>query len=214
MKYQLIIFDWDGTLMDSIPKIVNSLKMAARRADVPEPKERDATAVIGLSLEVAIATLFPEHKALWRQLVDAYQVSYRESDSFEPVMFEGTAELLMALRDQGLLLAVATGKSRKGLNRVLNESGLSDYFVTSRTADEASSKPAPDMLEQIINELGVAASSALMVGDSLLDMQMANGANIDAVAMSWGAADTVALSATNALTVCDNYAQLQSAIFR
>lgn len=213
MKYKLIIFDWDGTLMDSIPKIVNCLKQAALRIGVPEPKTGDAAAVIGLSLDVAIATLFPKHRAMWPELVTGYQASYKSNTTLEPVMFIGTTELLMELRTQGMLLAVATGKSRRGLDRVLKESGLSHYFITSRTADEASSKPAPDMLEQILSELGIAASSALMVGDSLLDMQMAKNANVDAVAMSWGAADKLALSATNALTVCDDYDELRSTIF-
>jgi phosphoglycolate phosphatase len=213
MKYKLIIFDWDGTLMDSIPKIVNCFKQAALRSGIPEPKTNEVTAVIGLSLEVAIATLFSEYRALWPELIDGYQACYKEQDNLNPVVFSGTLGLLEELRDHGLLLAIATGKSRKGLDRVLNCSGLSHFFITSRTADEASSKPAPDMLEQILKELGITTNSALMVGDSLLDMQMAKCANIDAVAMGWGAADTLTLSATDALMVCKDYTQLRCAIF-
>ncbi|MBQ4850037.1 HAD-IA family hydrolase [Pseudoalteromonas sp. MMG012] len=212
MKYKLIIFDWDGTLMDSIPKIVHCLKLSALQVGLPEPTTNEAAAVIGLSLDVAIAALFPEQENYWTELVTGYQANYKASDSIQPVMFDGTAKLLSDLRDQGLLLAVATGKSRQGLNRVLDESQLCDYFITSRTADEAHSKPAPDMLKQILNEVGIDASSALMVGDSLLDMTMASNANMDAVAMSWGAADKLSLSASKALTICDSYVQLRQVI--
>ena len=194
--------------MDSIPKIVYCLKAAAREVGVPEPCTKAAAAVIGLSLDVAMSTLFPAHLEQKRLLVLAYQKAYKAGNNIESPLFAGTEPMLHRLQQEGAMLAIATGKSRQGLNRVLAQTGLEEVFVTSRTADEASSKPSADMLQQIIAEQGINPEQVVMVGDSLLDMKMAQNANVDAVAMSWGAADKSALSSTHALATCDNYEQL------
>ena len=166
MQYKLVIFDWDGTLMDSVPKIVNVLKLAAKQCGAAIPRDEDAKSIIGLSLPTAVAKLFPHDEDKWEALAQAYKTVYKEGDYTPTPLFTGANELLDALAGGQVQLAVATGKSRTGLNRLMAETSTEDYFVTTKTADEAQSKPNPDMLNQILTMTGVAAEDAIMIGDS------------------------------------------------
>ncbi|MCF6434234.1 HAD-IA family hydrolase [Pseudoalteromonas sp. MMG022] len=208
MQYKLVIFDWDGTVMDSVPKIVNTLKLAAKSVGVAIPSDERAAAIIGLSLDKAVATLFPHEQAHWAALAQAYQHQYKHGDNTDTPLFEGAEEYIRSLKAQGVLLAVATGKGRSGLENMLAKSGLGDCFVTTRTADDAKSKPDPDMILQILAELDIEPEDALMIGDSLLDMKMAQNSGIDAIAMSCGAASVEQLEQSCALAICEGYAEL------
>jgi phosphoglycolate phosphatase len=210
MQYKLVIFDWDGTLMDSVPKIVNVLKLAAKQCGATIPSDDDAKSIIGLSLPTAVAELFPNNEDKWEALAQAYKTVYKEGDNTPTPLFSGANELLDALAASQVQLAVATGKSRTGLNRLMAETSTEDFFVTTKTADEAQSKPNPDMLNQILTITGVAAEDAIMIGDSLLDIEMAKQAGVAAVGLTHGAATRAALEKTQALAVLDNLSELHT----
>lgn len=189
-RFDLVIFDWDGTLVDSIGWIVESLHFAARESGLRVPSERLSRSVIGLSLERAMATLFPEtREAEIKTLMAAYQRYYNSKPLGRDALFAGVPELLDNLREAGYKLAVATGKTRSGLDHALSSTQAKDWFHATRTAGETASKPDPLMLLQIIEELGVAAERTLMVGDSIHDLHMARNAGIEAVGVFCGAND-------------------------
>lgn len=177
---RLAIFDWDGTLMDSVGRIVSCVQGAARDCELAVPTPTQVRQIIGLSLDVAMSRLFPlcsdsgatSDERQIAALFDRYRHHYLHDATPSP-LFAGAGELLHDWQSQGLQLAVATGKSRRGLDRVLDETGLRPLFVTSRGADEANSKPDPLMLEQILAELGLSPRQAVMIGDSVHDMAMA-----------------------------------------
>lgn len=181
---QLIIFDWDGTLMDSVGLIVRVLLKVADAHNLALTSEA-AKSIIGLSLHTAMQELFPEAGDKWNQLVTDYQEQYRAHLGDEQ-LFDGVIPMLLELKQSGYTLAVATGKSRAGLDRVLKLFALEKLFASTRTADEARSKPDPDMLEQILSELGFSSDQAVMIGDSSLDIHMANAAGIDALGVASG----------------------------
>ena len=180
----LIIFDWDGTLFDSVGQIVRSLQFAARQFEQPLLDD-DAKSVIGLGLPEVMQRLFPQVPELHQQILTSYSQHYVENSGSD-VWFDGVAELLNALKAQGKLLAVATGKSRKGLDRVLAQTQSEDVFVATRAASETRSKPDPLMLQEILNVTGVPAHRALMVGDTSYDLEMAQNINIPRVGVSYG----------------------------
>jgi phosphoglycolate phosphatase len=187
LRYQLVVFDWDGTLMDSTAGIAESIRNAARDLGVPVPAREVASHVIGLglrdSLRGAVPAL-PEHR--YAEFVDAYRRHFaQEQERME--LFPGVRQLLEELRASGRLLAVATGKSRRGLDQALAATGLARYFAASRCADETTPKPDPAMLLELLEELDAAPRGALMVGDTSHDLEMARGAGVDAVAVSYGA---------------------------
>lgn len=185
MKPELVIFDWDGTLMDTVPKIVAAMKRAAAELNLSVPDEGAVKDIIGMSLEKAVTTIFGE-TADCDVIAKAYQQAYLECELESP-LFNGVHELMTWLRENDIQIAVATGKSRKGLERYIQLSNLGHYFAASRTACEARSKPDPDMLLQIIDELNVAPERVVMVGDTKVDMALAKNANISAVAITHGA---------------------------
>jgi phosphoglycolate phosphatase len=187
-RYDLIIFDWDGTLMDSLARIVNCFRGAARDAGVAYPGDDAIRDIVGLGLQEAMEALFPDADGeTHRRLQEAYREHFLERDQTEMVLFPGVAEGLSRLHGQGHQLAVATGKARRGLDRLLVDSPLRDLFASTRCADETRSKPHPLMLEEILVETGVPVERAIMVGDSVFDMEMANNAGMDALAVSYGA---------------------------
>lgn len=208
MRYQLVIFDWDGTVMDSVPKIVNTLKLAAHACGAEIPTDEATKAIIGLSLPTAIAQLFPNDEDKWETLRLGYKRIYSEVDDTPTPLFDGAIRLLDTLRARGVKIAVATGKSTPGLERLMAESNTVVFFETYRTADDAKSKPDPDMINQILTQLACSPEQAVMIGDSVLDMQMASAASVDAIGMTHGAATRQALSDTQAFAVVDNYEQL------
>jgi phosphoglycolate phosphatase len=188
MKYKLVIFDWDGTLMDSADKIVACMKVAASNAQLPIPTDRQIRDIIGLSMPNALKVLFgslqDDDIAF---LAGHYKKEYLRLDAQPCQLFPGALELLQQLNQQKRFLAVATGKLRSGLQRVWENTQSGHYFHTSRCADEAQSKPSPDMLAQILAELGLPAAQAVMIGDTSYDMAMAEALHMDRIAMTHGA---------------------------
>lgn len=188
-RFELIVFDWDGTLLDSAGTIVACIQAAAVDLGLNPPAEERARHVIGLGLQEALRYALPElEDARHPELADRYRHHYLSRDHELP-LFHGAADLVRALADKGYLLAVATGKSRKGLDRAFAVSGLGACFHTSRCADECHSKPHPQMLEEIMEELGVSPSLTLMIGDTTHDLQMARNAGVAALAVAYGAHD-------------------------
>ncbi len=208
-QYQLIVFDWDGTLMDSEARIVTCMQRAAREAGVPVPSNEQARDVIGLGLSEAIARAFPgSDDTMVERLVEGYRRLWL-GETVEPApMFDGARELVERLHATGKLLAVATGKSRRGLDKALQESGLASFFHATRCADETFSKPHPQMLEEILVDLDTPPGEAIVVGDTEYDMQMAGNARVDAVGLSHGVHATERLLAHGALQCFDNLHEL------
>ncbi|MCF7719412.1 HAD-IA family hydrolase [Aeromonas jandaei] len=214
---RLAIFDWDGTLMDSVGRIVACVQGAARDCELAEPAPSQIRQIIGLSLDVAMSRLFPlcsdsgtaiDERQI-ATLIDRYRHHYLHDTTPSP-LFAGAGELLHDWRSRGLQLAVATGKSRRGLDRVLDETGLRPLFVTSRGADEARSKPDPLMLEQILNELGLSPRQAVMVGDSVHDMAMAEAIAMPRIGVTWGVDSRDALSRYEPVAVVDSMTALRT----
>ena len=196
-RFDLLVFDWDGTLLDSTGCIVGAVQAACRDLGLPEPSFAHASQVIGLGLADAlrhsVPTLEPERFDL---MIDRYRYHYLARDR-ELSLFDGVYELIGRLRSRGSLLAVATGKSRTGLNRALETSGLGEYFSATRCADECFSKPHPQMLEELLDELGVTPERALMIGDTTHDLQMARNAGVDGLAVTYGAHSAAQLATLN-----------------
>ncbi len=186
-KYELVIFDWDGTLMNSEARIVASIQAAAERCGLPVLSDHESKQIIGLSLEKAILGLYPEVGVdQIEAMAQAYTQCFLHESEVAMEAFDGAEAMLFSLKNQGVKLAIATGKSRKGLDQVLQECGFGVYFDMTRTPVESASKPDPLMLEQILAELDVPLESALMVGDTTFDLQMARNINMDRVALAHG----------------------------
>jgi phosphoglycolate phosphatase len=187
LRYRLIVFDWDGTLIDSAGAIVECIQEAARDLGLEVPARERASHVIGLglreSLRIAVPGL-PAERSM--EFVAAYRRHFlAREDNMRP--FPGAHVMLDALRARGHLLAVATGKSRQGLDRALAASGLRERFAATRCADETTPKPHPAMLQELMLELEALPGSTLMVGDTSHDLGMAAAAGVDAVAVAYGA---------------------------
>jgi phosphoglycolate phosphatase len=186
-KFDLIVFDWDGTLMDSTATIVKCIQAAAKDIGVPVPSDQAAAHVIGLRLAEALQTVVPDiDPALTPKLVERYRYHYLTKDH-ELVLFPGVREMLDELSQEGYFLAVATGKSRVGLNRALNAVGLLSLFDATRCADETFSKPHPAMLQELTRELGQDLRRTVMIGDTTHDLLMANNAGASGIAVEYGA---------------------------
>ncbi len=199
---ELIVFDWDGTLMDSERRIVACLQQAARDLGLPAPSAVRAREVIGLGLREALADLFPEAGAeTVERLAAAYRRRFLGDEQVRSELFPGARELLEELAEAGYLLAVATGKSRRGLEKELAHTGLADLFLTSRCADETRSKPHPQMLLEILEYAGREPEAALVVGDTEFDMRMAANAGVPAVGVEHGVHPPERLRAAGALEV-------------
>lgn len=204
-RYRLIVFDWDGTLMDSIATIVACATEAARdlgAGDEDTPvRSRQA---IGLGLDDTARQILPEAsdevRAAW---VEKYRHHWFATYRDRPVCFDGVGPLLEALAAEGYWLAVATGKSRRGLDRDLEVTGHGKFFLATRTVNEALSKPNPQMLLDILDELGVGRREALMVGDTTFDLEMAKSAGVDAVAVLTGSHDRDTLLACEPVACLD-----------
>ena len=187
MKYSTIIFDWDGTVVDSTYVIVDSIKKASRELGFEEPTDQKASWVIGLSLPQALLKVVPGlTEARINEFVDAYRKFYVSADP-DLKMFDGVLPLIKNLREQGLFTAVATGKSRFGLDQALKNHGIANLFDITKTADQTQSKPSPLMLEEIFAELMVDPEECVMVGDTSHDILMAQNAGCDSIAVSYGA---------------------------
>lgn len=183
--FELVIFDWDGTLIDSEAKIVSCMQTAMRDVGLPVLEPETVRNIIGLGMREALETLFPdESDTTYRQLTERYRDEFFSGESSLP--FEGVTETLARMAEQDYLLAVATGKGRNGLDKALQSTGFDQWFHASRCADETRSKPHPQMLEELLTELNVKPEKALMVGDTEYDLLMAQNAGIQSVAVSYG----------------------------
>jgi len=209
--YKLLIFDWDGTLANSIGRIVESMHVASDRTGFVRRDDFAVKGIIGLGLPEAIRSLYPEigddELVVFRQ---HYADHYIALEAEPSPLFEGVASALDALRAEGYHLAVATGKARRGLDRVLKSHGWDDYFDITRAADETASKPHPLMLEQILAHCEMRPEQALMVGDSSFDLQMARNAGMGSVAVSYGAQSIEALRAFEPRLAIDHFPELHA----
>ncbi|WP_310737435.1 MULTISPECIES: HAD-IA family hydrolase [unclassified Pseudoalteromonas] len=210
-KYKLVIFDWDGTIMDSVTKIVNCIRSSAELLSITPPGDDAIKNIIGLSLDKAIDVLFPANTAQHEALITGYKHQYSVDITPTPV-FDDVASVLSALKEQGIVLAVATGKGRGGLDRLLEQSQLRHFFSATRTSDEAQSKPSPDMLYQLLEELGISAQDAVMIGDTQIDMTMAKAAGMDRIGVTMGVHGKQQLNELDPIATVDNYLQLQQVL--
>lgn len=189
-QFDFIVFDWDGTLMDSTATIVKCIQASAKDLGLPIPDERSASYVIGLSLSEAMRTVMPDvDPKYYPRMVERYRYHYLAKDHELP-LFPGVREMLSELSQDGYFLAVATGKSRVGLNRAMHSANLLSSFDATRCADETFSKPHPAMLQELTRELGQDMKRTLMIGDTTHDLQMAVNAGAASVAVEYGAHDT------------------------
>jgi len=209
MKYSLVVFDWDGTLMDSTHSIVAAIQAACRDLNLPVPASESASWVIGLSLESALRSAVPDltDKDV-PAFLERYRIHYLLRDP-ELRLFDGAGELLASLAGMGVLLAVATGKSRVGLDRALKATGLISAFDGTRCADETFSKPHPAMLLELMDTLNVEPSRVVMIGDTSHDLQMAANAGVDAVAVTYGAHSVAELRGCSPAGLVNNVSELR-----
>lgn len=208
-RFDLIVFDWDGTLSDSTGRIVDAMQDAISELGLPQRQNHEIATLIGLGLWEALAVLFPEHsrEQLEPQLL-AYQ-RHRGPAGFEQApLFPQVEATLSQLAGEGVTLAVATGKGRQGLETALDASGLRHFFQATRTVDEAPSKPAPDMLEELLWETDTPAERALMIGDSEYDLAMARNARVASVGVLCGVHDAQTLRRCEPLGLLPHVAEL------
>ncbi len=211
MRFKLLVFDWDGTLVDSQARIVGSFHNAIADLALPKRSSAQITHVIGLSLEIAIATLFPEASPQQHSLLgQAYRHNFFNAPAKASPLFPGVVDGLHAFQKAGYDLAVATGKSRQGLYQALAETELKKLFHSTRTADDTCSKPNPQMLHEIMDELVVSPNETLMIGDTDYDLQMAQNASVASVAVTYGMHDKTRLLACKPLICIDSFSELQT----
>ncbi|HVY07605.1 MAG TPA: HAD-IA family hydrolase [Burkholderiales bacterium] len=207
-RFDLLVFDWDGTLMDSAAHIAQALQQAFRDLDMPVPTDEAARHVIGLGLEDAMNYLRPGlERVRYSEVSERYRVHFLAGDH-KIELFEHVAEGIPALKEDGYLLAIATGKSRRGLDRSLEFTGLSDHFHASRCADEGFPKPHPEMLQVVMEMLGTTPDRTLMIGDTTHDLQMAQNAGVAAIGITHGAHPGEHLEAMKPLACVPSFGDL------
>jgi len=201
--FNLLVFDWDGTLMDSHAKIIASFQMAIAEFGFEKRTPEEIRHIIGLGLQEAVATLYPRASVdECLQLATSYRSHFLSNSHLQTPLFPGVVETLHSLYEAGYWLAVATGKSRQGLEQALQESGLKNRFHCTRCAQETASKPDPQMLHEIMAQLNQPACETLMIGDSEYDLQMARNAQVAAVGVTYGAHDQSHLLACCQPLIC------------
>ncbi len=208
--FELLIFDWDGTLMDSAAAIAEALQAACADLDLPIPPTREARYVIGLGLTDAMRHILPDlPESEYPRVVDRYRVHFLKRDG-GTTLFAGARGMIEELSDHGYQLAVATGKSRRGLDRALDETGMRRFFDITRCADEGFAKPHPGMLMAILDSLATPASKALMIGDTTHDLTMANAAGVASAAITHGAHEREALVDCKPVVMVDDVQGLRN----
>ena len=194
MSYELVIFDWDGTLMDSTGVIASALQCACRDVGIAVPSDREARFVIGLGIVDTLRHVAPDLDTEGqKRLGERYRHHFLANEHQAP-LYAGVREMLADLHGRGRRLAVATGKARRGLDRALDATGLRAWFEATRCADEGFAKPHPDMLLTLMDITGVEPSRAVMVGDTTHDLELAANAGVDAISVSYGAHDEALLA--------------------
>lgn len=205
-RYRLVIFDWDGTLMDSSEYIAHCVQAAAKDLDLPVPPVTRVKEGIGLGYEAHLRQLFPEHMDTLdiQHFNTRYQYHFHQADPFTlPTLFPGAEGMLRELKERGYLLAVATGMQSHNLETILAKLQLQSRFDVTRCADQTCSKPHPQMLKEILSVLSISAHDALMVGDTVFDMCMAKNAGVDRLAVSYGTHPVEKLQAYHPVCVVD-----------
>jgi len=207
-QYDLIVWDWDGTLADSTGMITRAIVKAAEQAGLPSLTAEAASSIIGLGLRESIDTLYPgisDEQA--RVLATQYNVNYFAGESEIP-LFAGAADTIRMLNRRGFKLAVATGKSRRGLTLALEHTQLRNYFHATRTVDECFSKPHPQMLDELMDNLVTLPERTLMIGDTSYDLQMAKNAGVDAIGVTYGAQKSDVWQDLSPVQQFDNFSAL------
>ncbi len=189
MKYKCFVFDWDGTLMDSEAKIVSCMQAAIQDMDFASRSDEQIRNIIGLGFKEALTMLYPGQEELYENFVAQYRMYFLDKNSEKSPLFSHVKLLLELLNKKAYFVAVATGKGRQGLDKVLNETGLKPYFHVTRCADETFSKPHPQMLEEIMDFVGVEANETVMIGDTEYDLNMARNAGCDSIGIAHGVHD-------------------------
>jgi len=208
VKYRLIVFDWDGTIIDSTGTIAECIQQAAAEMGLPVPQDERARHVIGLGLHDSLRQAVPELPASrYADFVALYRKNFlAREDTMK--LFPGMQDLLADLKTRHAL-AVATGKSRRGLDRALDAGDLRRYFAASRCADETLPKPHPAMLHELMEELAVDVRSVLMIGDTSHDLEMARAAGVDAIGVTYGAHKEEGLRACGPLGCVSSVTELR-----
>lgn len=208
-KYSLLVFDWDGTLIDSKAQIVNCMQATILSLELEERSDKQISDIIGLGLEEAIRVLYPTVNAnLITRTAQTYREHYLTKDKTPSPLFTGATEVLQALKASGYDLAIATGKSRRGLDKGLIDTGVGEFFPITRCADETRSKPHPQMLEEILVDHNTEPAKTLMIGDSEYDLQLANNTKVDGLAVSYGVHGLMRLLKQDPVGFIDDIKQL------
>jgi len=207
--FSLVIFDWDGTLLDSISSIVDCTQHALRDLDQPPVPDEQIRGAIGLGLRETVERFAPGcDEALFGAIVETYGRHWLETYCHRPQLFPGARALLEDLREEGYLLGLATAKGRRGLTRDLEATGMGEFFLATRTVDEARSKPDPQMIFDIVDELDATIDQTLMVGDTIHDIEMAHNARAAAVAVCSGSETRTTLEEARPLICLDRATEL------
>ncbi len=206
---RLVIFDCDGTLVDSQHRIVSAMEAAFDAVRLPVPDRAGIRQIIGLSLYDAISELAPEMEPdTHRDMAEAFRKSYQAAHGFDPSavepLYPGVRSAIETLHKEGYLLAVATGNSRRGLDRILASHDLGDYFISLQTADHHPSKPHPSMVNLALADAGCRPAQCVMIGDTTFDMQMGRSAGVRCLGISWGYHDSDDLLAAGAHRIIDH----------
>ena len=202
-RYKVIIFDWDGTLVDSTARIVDSMQMASVEVGMPQLSDHAIQQIIGLGLPEALKKLWPLiSEQQLQQMRALYSANFSTHSDVHVDFFPQAHDFFEELNSLGYVLAVATGKTRKGLDEMLGGMSVRDVFSITRCADETTSKPDPHMLEEILAELKLTNTQALMVGDTSFDLDMAKAIGMDSVGMTHGAHESEILVASGAKALC------------
>jgi phosphoglycolate phosphatase len=211
--FRLIVFDFDGTLVDSQRTIAQSMALAFEDQGFAAPGPEAVRQVVGLPLEVAAARLLPDPddmetaERVAESYRGAFQALHARGDVHEP-LFPGAREALARLDEPDVCLGIATGKGRRGLMTSLGRHGLSDYFATLQTADDGPGKPSPEILQRAMTEVGAGCSETVMIGDTTFDMQMAMNAGVSAIGVAWGYHPPDELRASGAARVIESFPDL------
>ena len=209
-QFELLIFDWDGTLMDSAGVIVDSIQRACEDIGLAVPSDRASRLIIGLGLVQALQALLPDLPADdYPRLVERYRHHYLGRDADLP-LFDGVAQGIPELKASGFQLAVATGKSRLGLERALTSSGLGEWFAATRCADQTHSKPHPAMVLELIDELDADPTRTLVIGDTSHDLLMASNAGVASLGVTYGAHERDDLHPHAPLALMNSFAEVHA----
>ena len=214
LRYEMIVWDWDGTIMNSTPIIVDCMQKACADLDLEIPSDALASHVIGLGLNESIKIILPNlDPGDYPIVLERFRYYYLSQDH-ELILFHGIRELLEDLKTKGHLLAVATGKPRHGLDRTLKLHGLEQFFHDTKTADQTRAKPHPQMLLELLDQWGILPHKVVMIGDTSHDLKMAKNAGVDAIAVTYGAHPKEELLAHTPIACVDQVQELRDILLR